>query len=55
MALVCPGESVPDERIIPNTPEALSKLVPNCSTKPLVACYESGPTGAGSNPIRRTP
>ena len=45
VALLRPGESVPDERTIPNTPEALRKLVRGCSTKPLVACYESGPTG----------
>lgn len=45
VALLRPGETVPDERTIPNTPEALRKLVRGCSTKPLIACYESGPTG----------
>ena len=28
-----PSETVYDERTIPNTPEALSKLVPDCSTQ----------------------
>jgi hypothetical protein len=45
VALDRPHESVPDERTIPNTPEAVRKLVRGCSTTLLVACYESGPTG----------
>lgn len=45
VALLRPGESVPDERTIPNTPEAVKKLIRGCSAKPLVACYEAGPTG----------
>jgi transposase len=43
VALLRRDDSVPDERTIPNTPEALRKLV-RSSTKPLVACYEAGPT-----------
>ena len=45
VALLRPDDPVLDERTIPNTPEALRKLVRGCSTKPLVACYEAGPTG----------
>lgn len=44
VALLRPGEVVPDERVIPNTPEALRKLVGN-GPRPLAACYEAGPTG----------
>jgi transposase len=41
-----PGEQIPDERTIPNTPEALRALVSlHRSRSGLVACYKAGPTG----------
>lgn len=43
-ALLRPGAEVPEERVIPNTPEALRKLVGRRAAS-LFACYEAGPTG----------
>ena len=45
VAVLRPGEVHPDERTIANTPQAVRLLVNRCSTLPLVACYEAGPTG----------
>lgn len=45
VALLRPGEVDPDERTIANTPQAVRLLIDRCSTLPLVACYEAGPTG----------
>ena len=45
VALLRPGEGDPDERTIANTPQAVRVLIDRCSTRPLVACYEAGPTG----------
>ncbi len=44
VAILRPDQNVPDERVIPNTPEALRKLVGRRQAR-LVACYEAGPTG----------
>lgn len=44
VATLRPGEVVPDERVVPNSPEALRKLLTK-SPRPLAACYEAGPTG----------
>jgi len=44
VAIRRPGEVVPDERVIPNTPDALRKLVRH-SPRQLATCYEAGPTG----------
>ncbi|MGH8566389.1 MAG: IS110 family transposase [Gammaproteobacteria bacterium] len=44
VAVLRPGELVPDERVIPNTPEALRKLISR-SPRRLATCYEAGPTG----------
>jgi transposase len=44
VAILRPDHEVPDERVIPNTPEALRKLVGRRRGR-LVACYEAGPTG----------
>ena len=55
VALLRPGESVPDERTIPNTPEALRKLIRGCSAKRLIACHEADPTGCERQPTRRRP
>ncbi|MGH2711213.1 MAG: hypothetical protein ACRDH9_08440 [Actinomycetota bacterium] len=43
-ALLRPGAEEPEERVIPNTPEALRKLVGRRAAS-LFACYEAGPTG----------
>jgi transposase len=46
VAILRPGDRDPDERVIPNTPEALKSLIrTRRSSGPLVACYEAGPTG----------
>jgi hypothetical protein len=46
VAVLRPGQHEPDERTIPNTPEALRSLVGRGRAKGrLVACYEAGPTG----------
>jgi transposase len=46
VAILRPGQHHPDERVIPNTPEALRSLVRRRrSAGRLVACYEAGPTG----------
>jgi transposase len=45
VALLRPGQHEPDERVIPNTPEALRALVGRRRGQNLVACYEAGPTG----------
>lgn len=46
VAMLRPGDREPDERVIPNTPEALRSLVgKRRSPGRLVACYEAGPTG----------
>src|SRR5438128_2762646 len=46
VAVLRPGQHEPDERTIPNTPEALRALVGHRrSPGHLVACYEAGPTG----------
>jgi transposase len=44
VAILRPGQSVPDERVIANTPEALRKLVARRRSS-VIACYEAGPTG----------
>lgn len=44
VAILRPDQNLPDERVIPNTPEALRKLVDR-RRGGLVACYEAGPTG----------
>jgi len=44
VAVLRPGQLEPDERTIPNTPEALRALVGRRRSG-LVACYEAGPTG----------
>lgn len=44
VAVLRPEADTPDERVIPNTPEALRKLVAKVPA-PLAACYEAGPTG----------
>ena len=45
VALLRPGEVEPDERTIPNTPQGVRGLINRCSSRPLLACYEAGPTG----------
>lgn len=45
VAVLRPGATVPEQRVIPNTPEALRKLVQLTGPDPLAACYEAGPTG----------
>lgn len=45
VALLPPGAAVPDERVIPNTSEAVRKLVAHRNPGSLVVCYEAGPTG----------
>ncbi len=45
VAILRPGSLEPDERTIPNTPEALRALVARRQSGPVVACYEAGPTG----------
>jgi len=46
VAVLAPGQAFPEERTIPATPEALSRLVRSLrARRPLVACYEAGPTG----------
>lgn len=45
VAVLRPGATVPEERVIPNTPEALRNLVQLTGPIPLAACYEAGPTG----------
>lgn len=45
VAILRPGEQDPDERVIPNTPEAVRTLVRlSHSAGRLVACYEAVPT-----------
>ena len=44
VAILRPDHDVPEERVIPNTPEGLRKLVGRRRGS-LVACYEAGPTG----------
>jgi len=44
VALLRPNQETPDERVIPNTPEALRALVAPHRSR-LIACYEAGPTG----------
>src|SRR5207244_1817570 len=46
VAMLRPGSAEPDHRVIPNTHEALRKLVrASSASMPVVACYEAGPTG----------
>jgi transposase len=46
VATLRPGAAVCEERVIPNTPEALRKLVAHMGDpSALRACYEAGPTG----------
>ena len=49
VAVLRPGELEPDQRVIANTPDALRKLINRVSDgSSLVACYEAGPTGYGT-------
>jgi transposase len=49
VAVLRPGELEPDQRVIANTPDALRKLIARVSDRSsLVACYEAGPTGYGT-------
>lgn len=48
VAVLRPGELEPDHRVIANTPEALRKLVARQDRSSIVACYEAGPTGYGT-------
>ena len=46
MAVLQSGTTTCDERVIPNTPEALRKLLARCPNRSaLRTCYEAGPTG----------
>lgn len=46
VAVLRTNEKEPDQRIIPNTPEAIRKTVSKLGDrKKLFACYEAGPTG----------
>lgn len=46
VAVLAPGQIMPEERTIPATTEAISRLVRSLrGRRPLVACYEAGPTG----------
>jgi transposase len=46
VAVLAPGETSADERTIPATPEAITRLVRTLRGRgPLLACYEAGPTG----------
>jgi transposase len=46
VAVLRPGSAVCEERLIPNTPEALRKLVSRFPDRAsLRTCYEAGPTG----------
>jgi len=48
VALARPGAQLPEEQQIPNTPEALRKLVRRWKDPAAVrVCYEAGPTGYG--------
>jgi transposase len=47
VAVLHPGALEPDQRVIPNTPEALRKLFARHDRSSIVACYEAGPTGYG--------
>lgn len=48
VAVLRPGEFEPDQRVIANTAEALRKLISRHDCSSLVACYEAGPTGYGT-------
>jgi len=49
VAVLRPGELEPDQRVIANTPDALRKLIRRVADRSsLVACYEAGPTGYGT-------
>jgi len=45
VAVLRPDGAEPDERTIPNTPEAIRTLIRRGSFEHPVACYEAGPTG----------
>lgn len=45
VGILRPDGVEPDVRTIPNTPEALRKLVGPMDRPSLIACYEAGPTG----------
>ena len=46
VATLRPRQEIPEERVIPNTPEALRSLVRrHRDPRRLFACYEAGPTG----------
>lgn len=52
VAVLRPGELEPDQRVIANTPEALRKLIRRVADRStLVACYEAGPTGYGTQRV----
>jgi transposase len=53
VAILRPDQSVPDERVIPNTPEALRRLVTRRRGN-VVACYEAGPTGYETHRLLRS-
>ena len=45
VATLRPGAVTCDERVIPNTPEAIRKLLTRCEPSLVRTCYEAGPTG----------
>ena len=45
VALLRPGSTEVDERVIPNTPEALRRLLRRHNAEAARICYEAGPTG----------
>ena len=46
VAVLRPGSSAPDERVITNTPEAMRRLISHFPEREaLRTCYEAGPTG----------
>lgn len=45
VAVLRPGEAISDERIVPNTPEAMRKVFAHFDRAETIACYEAGPTG----------
>jgi transposase len=45
VAVLRPGTTEVDERVIPNTPEAVRRLLSRHDTEHTALCYEAGPTG----------
>jgi transposase len=45
VAVLRPGASMTDDRVIPSTPEAYRKLVTSLKGREVVCCYEAGPCG----------